>query len=83
MDNLEQELKALIIEECEKDISVDDISNDMALVNGDLDLDSLDVLQICVAIKNRYGVAIEGSGLARKVLKNITTLANYIRANQS
>src|SRR5690606_33384271 len=45
---LKHALKALIIEECDKDeLTPDDISDDQPLVGGDLELDSLDVLQIC------------------------------------
>lgn len=78
MTDLKTELKQLIIDECDKDYSVDDIANDMELIGERLDIDSLDVLQVCMAIKQRYGVRIEGSNKARKVLRNIDTLAAYI-----
>jgi acyl carrier protein len=73
-----QELKRLVIEECDKDISPDEIADDAPLLRGDLDLDSLDVLQICMAVKSRYGVRIEGSSAARKALVSINTLAETI-----
>ncbi len=81
-DALKLELKQLIIEECDKDLTPDDISDQQALLGGDLDLDSLDVLQICMAIKKRYGVRIEGSADARKALQSINTLAETIVSNQ-
>lgn len=83
MDELKLELKKLIIEECDKDISPDDIADEAQLVGGDLDIDSLDVLQICMAIKTRYGVRIEGSNQARKVLKNILTLSDYVATHRN
>lgn len=73
-----QELKRLIIEECDKDLTPDDIDDDAPLLRGDLDLDSLDVLQICMAVKSRYGVRIEGSSAARKALGSVNTLATTI-----
>ena len=78
-----RELKQLIIDECDKDISPDDIGDDDKLVRGSLDLDSLDVLQICMAIKNRYGVRIEGSSTARKAFVSINTLAATIASERA
>ncbi|WNO09234.1 phosphopantetheine-binding protein [Teredinibacter sp. KSP-S5-2] len=83
MEQLKQELKELIIEECEKDISPEEILDDQPLLrNPELDLDSLDVLQICMAIKTNYGVRIEGSNTARKLLQDINTLAGYVAENR-
>jgi acyl carrier protein len=78
-----RELKQLIIDECDKDFSVDDIGDDDKLLRGNLDLDSLDVLQICMAIKNRYDVRIEGSAAARKAMVSINTLAATIASERA
>ena len=76
---LKHALKALIIEECDKpEFSPADISDDQRLLGGELDLDSLDVLQICMAIKAQYGVRIEGSSDARKAMKSINKKAKTI-----
>ncbi|MDO3383452.1 phosphopantetheine-binding protein [Gilvimarinus algae] len=78
-DDLKTALKQLIIEECDKDeFTPADIGDDDALLGGDLDLDSLDVLQICMAVKNQYGVRIEGNTAARRALKSINALAQTI-----
>lgn len=88
VDNaLKQTLKQLIIEECDKEdeISLADFTDDMPLF-GDkslLALDSLDALQISMAIQQKYGVRIEGAGLARKVMLSVNTLANYIAEQQA
>lgn len=77
-----RELKQLIIDECDKDFSVEDIGDEDKLLRGKLDLDSLDVLQICMAIKNRYNVRIEGSAAARKAMVTINTLAATIASER-
>lgn len=79
LSNLKYELKQLLIEECDKDMAPEDIPDDMPLLDSNMDLDSLDVLQICMAVKTRYGTRIEGSSAARKALKNINTLADTIQ----
>ena len=77
-DELKLALKQMIIEECDKDFAPEFIRDDMPLMSSDLDLDSLDVLQICMAVKNQYDVRIEGSADARKALKSINVLAQTI-----
>ena len=92
MDNaktneLIQALKLLIIEECDKEdeITLDEFTDDMPLFGNKsaLTLDSLDALQVSMAIQQRYGVRIEGSSLARKVMQSVSTLANYISEQQA
>lgn len=81
-DSLKQTLKQLIIEECDKEdeITLAEFSDDMPLFGNQsaLALDSLDALQISMAVQQKYGVRIEGAGLARKVMLSVNTLADYI-----
>ena len=85
--DLKQELKTLIIEECDKedDITLDEFSDDMPILGNKspLDLDSLDTLQISMAIQKTYGVRIEGAGTVRKAMKSINTLAEFIQKNSN
>lgn len=81
LKQLQQQLKQLIIDECDKtEFSVDDIDSDELLFGSEsrIDLDSLDALQISVAIKNCFKVRIDNSHQTRKVFKNINTLSEYI-----
>jgi acyl carrier protein len=79
---LKAALKAMIIDECDKDVAASEISDDEVLIGGPLELDSLDALQICMAVKNQYGVRIEGGPDARKALQSVQTLADTILAAQ-
>jgi acyl carrier protein len=77
---LKRELKQLIIDACNKETTPDDVPDDGALF-GDasvLQLDSLDVLQINVALQQRYGVRIEDGKHARRVMKSINALADFV-----
>lgn len=82
-DELKLALKEMIIEECDKDVTPEDILDHAPLLRGDLDLDSLDVLQICMSVKTQYGVRIEGSSASRKALKTLETLAQTIVDKQT
>jgi len=75
-------LKKMIIEECDKDIEVENISDDEQLIGGgDLDLDSLDALQISMCVQKQYGVRIENGPAARKALRSVSSLAKTILAD--
>jgi acyl carrier protein len=81
VDALKQALKAMIVKECDKDVDPATITNDEQLIGGGpLGLDSLDALQISMAVQERYGVRIEDGPKARKALRNIDSLAEMILA---
>jgi acyl carrier protein len=44
-DEFRSALKAMVVEECDKDIEPSEITDDEALIGGPLGLDSLDALQ--------------------------------------
>jgi len=75
------ELKKLIVTACNRDVAADSIDDDETLVGrgGRLDLDSLDILQINVAIAQNFGVRIDDSKHALRVMKTVNTLADFIR----
>ena len=75
------ELKQLIIQACNKDLAPESIADDDTLVGfgSALALDSLDVLQVNVALTKQYNVRIQDSKQARRVMKSINALADFIR----
>ncbi len=77
-ESLKQDLKQLVTTECDKNVDIAEISDDEFLIGGPLKLDSLDALQICMEVKNRYGVRIEGGREARRALRSINALADTI-----
>jgi acyl carrier protein len=77
---LKRELKQLIITACNKEAAPDDVADDAPLIGpaSVLELDSLDVLQINVALQQRFGVRIDDGKHARRVMKSINTLADFV-----
>ena len=47
-----------------------------------LDLDSLDALQISIAIQKKYRVRMTDSKETRRALRSLQTLADYLRQQQ-
>lgn len=83
---LKQALKAMIIDECDKDddISLEEFTDDMEFFDPStaLALDSLDALQLSLAVQKRYGVRLEGASVVRKHMRTVQTLADYIYQHQ-
>ena len=77
---LENELKALIIQTLElEDISVEDIVSSEPLFDEGLGLDSIDALEIGLAIQQKYGVEIdEESEETRTHFASIENLARFV-----
>jgi len=80
MTDLIAELKTLILEAAEKTEPPGGLGDDEALFGPDsrLALDSLDALQVSMAIQERYGVRMPDSKETRRALTSIAHLAGHI-----
>lgn len=74
------ELKTLILEACDKDEPEGGLASDEILFGPEsrLGLDSLDALQISMAIQKRYGVRMPDSKETRRALASLETLAAHL-----
>jgi len=82
---MENELKQLIIDSLDlEDISVDEIDSGDALFNEGLGLDSIDALELGLAIRKKYNVRIDAEkDDVENIFTSITTLANFIESEQA
>ncbi|MEJ2763504.1 phosphopantetheine-binding protein [Photobacterium sp. MCCC 1A19761] len=80
MEQLHLELKKLIIESLNlEDISVDDIGTDEPLFNDGLGLDSIDALELGLALKKKYQISLDSDDNdARQHFASVASLADYI-----
>ena len=83
--NLALELKQLIISTLDlEDTSVDDIDDNAPLFVEGLGLDSIDALELGVALQKRYGVKLDAeSEDTRKHFANITNLCALVAARRT
>jgi len=80
--DFKRSLKELILRETGKDdLTPEEIADDEALFGPDttLSLDSLDGLQVSVALKQQFGVELNDSKRLRRVMADINTLADFLR----
>ncbi|WP_148715457.1 phosphopantetheine-binding protein [Chitinolyticbacter meiyuanensis] len=77
---LEQEIKALVIESLNlEDIGPDDIDTDAPLFVEGLGLDSIDALELGLALQKRYGVTLSAdSAETRAHFASVKALATFV-----
>jgi acyl carrier protein len=78
---MENEIKQLIIDALAlEDITVDEIDSNAPLFNDGLGLDSIDALELGLAIRKKYNVKIEAENAeVVKIFSSVATLADYIK----
>lgn len=81
---LEQEVKALIVDVLQlEDIAPGDIDSEAPLFVEGLGLDSIDALEIGVALQKRYGITLSAeSQETRRHFASVRALASMIEANR-
>lgn len=83
-NEIERELKVLIIDALKLDETApDDIETDAPLVSAGLGLDSIDVLEMAMAINKRYGVKTKADDAQnRHIFASVHNLATFIHEQQ-
>ena len=84
MSGLENELKQLIIDSLDlEDMSIDEIDNHEPLFNEGLGLDSIDALELGLAIKKKYNVTIDAENDdVVKIFASVAALAEFIKSER-
>jgi len=85
MNDLEQELKSLIVETLMlDDVTPDQIDSSAPLFVEGLGLDSIDALELAMAIDKRYGVKIKADDEEnnRRIFASIKALAEHVATHR-
>lgn len=84
MDDLKKEIKEVIIAALElEDVTPEDVVDSEPLFGEGLGLDSIDALELGVALKKKYGINFSSKGDDnKKYFESINSLAEYISANK-
>ena len=84
-ERVEGELKALIVEALAlEDIAPEEIETDAPLFVEGLGLDSIDALELAMALEERYGVTIEDDpDRNQKIFASVRSLAEFVTAERA
>ncbi len=82
--DLKHQLKCLLVENLMLQITPEQIGDDQPLFGPDsLGLDSVDALQLVVALEKHHGLKLADPATARQTLQSITTIAAAIQAKDT
>ena len=77
---LKQRIKNMMVENLMLQVSVDEIGDDQPLFGpNSLGLDSVDALQLVVALDKTFGLKISDPARAKEILNCINTMADAIQ----
>ena len=84
-ESLRLAVKSLIVEALMlEDVQPGDIDDDAPLFGEGLGLDSIDALELAIAIDKRFGVKIEAEDERnRETFRSVANLATHIAANKT
>lgn len=84
MDPLRQKIKELMVENLMLQQTADQIADDQPLFGpGSLGLDSVDALQLVVALEKEFGLKIPDPAAARAILHSVNAMAEAVAANRA
>jgi acyl carrier protein len=79
MSELKQQVKGMIIQRLKLEgMTPDDIDDAAPLFGDGLGLDSIDALELVLAIEQTFGVKIEDEASGMKAFRNVESLVSFI-----
>jgi acyl carrier protein len=81
METTTQQLKQILIAGLRiQDRKAEDLGDDEQLLGGDLEIDSIDILQLILEIERRFGIKLVDGEFDESSWKSIATLAATVDA---
>lgn len=85
MDNaLREQIKNLMVENLMLQVTAAEIGNDQPLFGpGSLGLDSVDALQLVVALDKNFGLKVPDPAAAKEILQSVNTIAAAVEKHRA
>jgi acyl carrier protein len=85
LPEIKLEIKKLILDTLNMGtINPETIRDDIPLLSGDnvITIDSIDVIEVVIAIQKRFNVRMDDQNLARHIVNTVDTMAEFVFAQQ-
>lgn len=83
MDELKQQIKTMMVENLMLQMTAADIKDDQPLFGpGSIGLDSVDALQLVVALDKNFGLKVPDPAAAKQILHSVNTMAEAVTKNR-
>jgi acyl carrier protein len=81
MPTIKEQLKPIILNSLRiTDLKPEDLRDDQPLLGGELEIDSIDVLQLVLEIERHFGIKLVQSNFNQKNLESVNALAAAIES---
>ena len=79
-DDLHARIKKVMVDELMLQMPPEEIGDETPIFGpGGLGLDSVDVLQLVIALEKNFGLKISEGNVAQEILRNVATIGSAIR----
>lgn len=81
LEEIKLEVKKLIIETLGfENVAPEDIKDDVNFFSGEntIKIDSIDVIELVVAIQKKFNVKIDDQNLAKDIINTVNTIAEFV-----
>ena len=79
-NTLTERIKNMMVENLMLQVAAADIADDQPLFGpGSLGLDSVDALQLVVALDKNFGLKIPDPGAAKEILRSVSTIVSAVQ----
>jgi acyl carrier protein len=81
MASVKEQLKPIILKSLRiTDLTPEDLRDDQPLLGGDLEIDSIDILQLVLEIERHFGIKLVQANFDQKHFESVDTLAAIIES---
>lgn len=79
--SIREQLKSIILRSLRiTDMSPQDLGDDQPLLGGELEIDSIDILQLVLEIERHFGIKLVQANFDQKSLESVSALAAVIES---
>lgn len=83
-DDLRQQIREILVSNLMLQMAIEELRDDQALFGpGSLGLDSVDALQLVVALDKHFGLKISDQAKAKEILANLNSIVAAVEAHRS
>ena len=85
LQEIKLEIKKLIVISLNMGtVNPEEIMDDVPLLGGDniITIDSIDVIEVVIAIQKRFNVRMDDQNLARHIVNTVDTIAEFVYSQQ-
>jgi acyl carrier protein len=84
MPTVKEQLKPIILNSLRiTDLTPEDLRDDQPLLGGELEIDSIDILQLVLEIERHFGIKLVQGNFNQKHLENVNSLAAIIESKMA